>query len=165
MQLRGAIIIGDVSYPKSIQVHCAMVQKKHGKSHCSPPVHPPSSCLIIKNLLSMAFFFHSTKNHENHIITYIYIQYTYILVNSVKFWCLLRQVIFEYRLARWLKAGDWDDQPFNAGARRAEDPNAVAKKQLGMISAWWKSGWFLGSCDLCSGKHTKNYGTSPFFNG
>ena len=50
-------------------------------------------------------------------------------------------MIFEYQLARWLKAGDWDDQPFNAGAHRAEEPNAaVQKKQLGMMLAWWMQG-------------------------
>lgn len=75
---------------------------------------------------------------RKHKHTYTVVQYYCALVGCQKMYVAplfntLRgneenQVIFEYQLARWLKAGDWDDQPFNAGARRADDPNAVPKK-------------------------------------
>ncbi|CAK9049112.1 unnamed protein product [Durusdinium trenchii] len=73
---------------------------------------------------------------RKHKHTYTVIQYYCALVSCQKMYVAPlfntmkgneeNQVIYEYQLARWLK-GDWDDQPFNGGARRAAD--AVVPKK------------------------------------
>lgn len=75
---------------------------------------------------------------RKHKHTYTVVQYYCALVGCQKMYVAPlfntvrgneeNQVIFEYQLARWLKTGDWYDQPFTAGARRDVDPNAAVPK-------------------------------------